>query len=259
MPANPFELLQVSPLVHDGDGEAVAQIEANEPAHGGAGPTPREVESARGVYQIHQRALTVQESLEHSGPGHRGRPIHPRGRQFPRAGRDTARKPATQQARPPVRVVRGKAGVGLVHGSSDAVDVAGVCEAEMLEQLARPPATLGRRPVELPAIERAGQLTDPLPKLGEFGEPLRPLYRLANRGCHCADVVLSSAIAPFLAASSTLGKKGPIRSIRSNTASTPTIPRVRLTQGRNPPAPGLVSSRARPVVESTTSRQHPSP
>jgi len=34
MPANLFELLQVSLLVHDGDGEAVAQIETNEPAHG---------------------------------------------------------------------------------------------------------------------------------------------------------------------------------------------------------------------------------
>ena len=33
MAANPFELLQVSLLVHDGYGEAVAQVETNEPAH----------------------------------------------------------------------------------------------------------------------------------------------------------------------------------------------------------------------------------
>src|SRR4029077_6584884 len=70
---------------------------------------------------------------------------------------------------------------------------------------------------------------------------------------------LSSATAPSRAAAITASAVGQTRSSRSYTANTPIIPRGRLIQGTKPPPPGLVTRSARPVVESTTSRQHPRP
>ena len=115
----------------------------------------------------------MKKGLEHAGPSARSRSVHPGCRQLAATGRYAAGKPPAHEARAPIVIVGWKQGLSVVQRGPNSLHVAVVGQAKMLEDLARSPATVGGRPIELPALERADQLAD-LP--AELGEPLRPLH-----------------------------------------------------------------------------------
>jgi len=57
--ADPFELAQMAPLVHDRDGKAVAQVETDKPGDRRAGPAVEEIEPARRIDEVDQSALAM--------------------------------------------------------------------------------------------------------------------------------------------------------------------------------------------------------
>jgi hypothetical protein len=174
--ADSLELSQVTLLVNDGDREAIAEIQADESADRRAGSAAIQVESACGINQLDQGALPMKKGLEHAGPSARSRSVHPGCRQLAATGRYAAGKPPAHEARAPIGIVGWKQGLSVVQRRPNSLHVAVVGQAKMLEDLARPPATLGGRPIELPTLERADQLPDLPAHPAEIGEPLRPLH-----------------------------------------------------------------------------------
>src|SRR6185503_9463680 len=106
------------------------------------------------------------------------RPKYPGRAQPSRAGCDTPRQPSPHKARAPAGIVGREPRPRMVQRSPNPLDVAVVGETEMLQHLPHAPAALRRRPVELPAIERTGNLTYPPTHVAQIGEPLRPLLGL---------------------------------------------------------------------------------